>query len=149
NLQAALDTLDDHTHAGSLSSYSMIWGSNGLKQTIGAGATAYYAPFVDGPQTDSGIVVNFPRNATVKNCYVRIASAQPASGSLVVTVMVGGVATAVTFTIPAGSGAGVYSDTTHTADLTAGQGLSFRLKNNATAASAQVNGLTIELAGLV
>ncbi len=144
NLQAAMDTIDDHA----LASYSAIWGSNGLKQTVAAGATNYIAPFVDGLQADSGIAVNFPRSATVRNCYLRIATAQPASGSLVVTVVVGGSATSIVVTIPAGSPAGVYSDTVNTAALNAGQAINFRIKNNATAVSAQVNGITVELAGL-
>ncbi len=144
NLQAAMETIDDRA----LSAFFTIWAANALKQTVAAGATSWIVPFCDGLQSDSSLAILFPKAATLKNLHVRIASAQPATGTLVITAFVAGSASAIVVTIPAGSAAGTYSDTTHTAAVAPGDALSLRIKNNATAASAQVNGVTLELAGL-
>ncbi len=144
NLQAAMDTIDDQA----LASYSAFWGCNGLLGTVGAGATMYMAPFADGLFPSGNIRAPFCRAGTAKNMSIRIETAQPASGTLVITLVVAGAATAVVITIPAGSVAGVYSDTTHTAAVAATQGIAFQIKNNAASGSAQINGLSIEIAGL-
>lgn len=78
------------------------------------------------------------RGGTLSRLYIRTANAQPGTGSLVVTVRVNGVDTAIVITIAAGSAAGIFSNTVDTAAFSAGDLLSLKLVNNATGNSAQV-----------
>lgn len=88
----------------------------------------------------------FPKASTAKNLYIRIATNQPASGSLVCTLRVGGVDSALTVTIAANAAGGVtYSDLVHTVAIAAGDTLGIKIQNNATGASAQITGITFEL----
>lgn len=75
---------------------------------------------------------------TAQNLILATNSAQPASGSLVVTVQKGGVDTAITFTIAAGTAAGTFTDTTHSVAFAASDGCTVKIVNNATAASALI-----------
>jgi hypothetical protein len=61
-----------------------------------------------------------PVAGTLKNLCVRTGDAQPANGSLVLTVRINGVATAVTITIAAAAAAATFSDTTHTVAVVVG-----------------------------
>jgi hypothetical protein len=122
----------------------LMLSANGLNTTIPASTTDYLPPF---STTHSTTLINSLTTlaGTLKNFYVRIGTTQPASGSLVCTVFVNNVATALTITIAAGSVAGNYSDTTHTVAVSAGDRITFELKNNATGASATITPVVAEL----
>ena len=80
-----------------------------------------------------------PTSGTVKNLYVRTFTAQPATGSLVLTVRKNGADTALTITVPASSAANkTSSDTVNSFAVSAGDRISMKIKNNAAAASANV-----------
>jgi hypothetical protein len=74
-------------------------------------------------------------------------TAQPASGSLVVTLYVNSVATALTVTVPAGASAAAatFEDSTNTVVISAGDRIEWRFQNNATAASAQLTAVSMKL----
>lgn len=116
--------------------------------TIGAGVTTYAAigdPTFNATEALRGVIM--PRAGVVRNLYIYLGSAQPASGSLVVTLRKNGVATALTVTIPAGSPSAPYSDTAHYVSVVAGDVLSWQFVNNATGASGSIGsaGVTIDL----
>lgn len=87
----------------------------------------------------------WPDGGLVSNLNVRISTSQPASGSLVVTFMVEGVATPLAVTIPAGSGLGTYSNTTNQVPITDNQNIRWNVQNNATTTSAAITGVTMKL----
>lgn len=86
-----------------------------------------------------------PEGGLAFGLSVRISTTQPASGSLVITFMIEGVATALAVTIPAGSTQGTYSNTTNRVILTDNQSIRWDVRNNATAASAAITGITMGL----
>jgi hypothetical protein len=88
--------------------------------------------------------ISMPYAGTLKNFKVCIFSAQPASGSLVITIRKNAADTTVVVTIPLSSAAGFYSDTTHSVAVLADDKISIKLVNNATAASAQITMFSIE-----
>lgn len=75
------------------------------------------------------------------------ATAQPATGSLVVTLYVNNVATALTVTITNadGAAAATFTDSTHTVNIVATDRVEWRFLNNASSASAQMTGVTMKL----
>jgi hypothetical protein len=78
-------------------------------------------------------------SGTFSNLNMRIASAQPASGTLDVGLYVQNLPSALAFTVPAGGPPGMYSDNTNTASVTAGNVIRWIFVNNASAASAQLS----------
>ena len=84
-----------------------------------------------------------PNACTLKNFYIRTSGAQPVSGSHVLTILKNGVATSITITIPAGSAAGVFSDTTNSESFAAGNEISIQAVNNASANSGIIIGYSI------
>lgn len=87
----------------------------------------------------------WPEGGLATDLSVRISSTQPASGSLVITLMINSVATALVVTIPAGSTLGTYSDTTHQVSISASDFVRWNVQNNATTTSAAITGLTMKL----
>lgn len=145
NIKATLKTYFDTLYTGK--TYSLILGAQGLRGTVAAGATNYLAPFASGISA-AAIQTNWPKAGTLKNMYVRINNAQPATGSLVITLMAAGSDTTVVITIAAGSLAGIYGDVVHTASLSAAQAVAFKILNNASGASAQIDAVTVELSAI-
>jgi hypothetical protein len=92
--------------------------------------------------------VPVPTACTFSNFYFRIYGAQPATGSLVLTLQKNAVDTAVTITIAAGSAIGVYSDTTNSATYSAGDTWQLKLVQNATSGSTTLGGYSFKLSGL-
>ncbi len=85
-----------------------------------------------------------PNACSVSNFYVRIFTAQPASGSLVYTVRKNQVDTAVVTTIAAGSAANTEANSGATsATYSAGDDMTFKAVNNASATSANTHNLSI------
>lgn len=122
-----------------------LLGSHGLNGTIGAGLSSSLVPWVPGLAA-AGSSIPIPRTGILRNCYFRMWTAQPASGSLVVTVMVGNpaVATSIVITVPPG-GIGTFSDTVDSAVINANDYMYWRIVNNAAANSGQIGGTTIGL----
>lgn len=136
---------DAHNHVGGDGGtlyYSDVLGAHGLLATIAASGTQFLCPFVTGLQAVA-TTLGYPEAGTLKNCYFRIAGTQPASGSLVCTLTVNGVATAIVVTVPAGSTTGTFSDTTHTAAISAGDRIGWTIVNNASGTSAQVGFVSV------
>jgi len=79
-----------------------------------------------------------PNACTLSNFYLFTTTTQPASGSLVMTIRKNGVDTSLLITVAAGSVAGTYSNTANSATFVAGDLMSIRFNNNATAASAGI-----------
>ena len=86
-----------------------------------------------------------PVGGTMKNFYFNTGGAQPASGSLVCTVRDANASTALTVTVAASGAAGTFSDTTHTATVSAGDLLDLQCVNNATGASAAIIGWSVTI----
>jgi hypothetical protein len=81
-------------------------------------------------------------SGTVAYVYLRIAGVM--TGSMAVTLMKNGVATAMTFTIPAGSAAGKYTTTTNQQSVIDGDDLSLRIaQSTATSIGVQAFGFII------
>lgn len=109
--------------------------------TVGASSTAYgtfnYSTL---NAAESIRIMVIPNACTLSNFYVRIFTAQPGTGSLVFTVRKDGVDTSVVVTIAAGSAAGTEANSGATsATFAAGDNLSMKVVNNATATSANVH----------
>ncbi len=104
-----------------------------------SGALRYFG-FSDNPVSTTEtlrrtIITN---DCTLKNFYIRTSGTQPAAGSHVLTVLKNGVATSITITIPAGSSAGKFSDTTNSESFVAGDEISILAVNNASSNSASI-----------
>jgi len=85
-----------------------------------------------------------PNACTVSNFYVRLFTAQPASGSIVYTVRKNFVDTAVVVTIAAGSAANTEANSGATsATFSAGDDMTFKVVNNATTTSANTHNFSI------
>ena len=84
-----------------------------------------------------------PNACTLKNFYIRTSGTQPATGSHVLTILKNGVDTSIVITIAAGSGSGKFSDTTNSESFAAGDEISIKAVNNATANSSIIVGYSI------
>lgn len=115
--------------------------------TVAASSTVYVAPGITTANSvENNIQVQLPFDVVVKNLTVSFSSAQPASGSLVITVMVNGAAGTVTITKAAGDATVVIADNTHADTISHAslQGFDIRIVNNATAVSAQIRSIAVE-----
>jgi hypothetical protein len=81
------------------------------------------------------------------NFYFRIYSAQPASGSLVLTVQKNAVDTSLAITIAAGSAIGNYTNTT-TVAFAAGDTWQIKIVQNATSGSTNLGGYSFKINGI-
>ena len=130
----------DHTHSlkYSLSGY--------LGAGFSASATKYANPAGSGELgTETFARVVIPMAATVKNLYFRTTTTQSGTGSLVFTVLKNAVATAITVTVAASEAAGLKSDVANSVSFAAGDEISYQFVNNASATSATVRGISIEV----
>jgi hypothetical protein len=110
--------------------------------TVGSSSTAHGTPYRVGLGAGAG---NFPwpKGGQITNMSLRTASAQPASGSLVVTLYVNNVASSLVVTIPAGSANGTFSNTTNRVVINDGDVIRWEFQNNATASSAQCTAISM------
>lgn len=111
----------------------------GNGNTIPASSTQYgQFGFNNTSSTESlrqNILVN---GTTIKNLWIRTVTAQPASGSLVITIRYNSSATTLTTTIPAGAPAGTFYDLTHSLNISSdGTLVGIEFTNNATEVSAK------------
>jgi hypothetical protein len=77
-----------------------------------------------------------PRAMTISNLYVRTSDAQHSGGSLVITIRKNGVDTALTLTIVANAAAGIFSNTTNSFTVVAGDVITIKAQNNSGGSSA-------------
>jgi hypothetical protein len=124
-----------------------VLGSHGTGGVVAAGATSYMGPY------KQGVVAGhytgyFPKAGIVEQLFITTGSAQPGTGSLVLTLMVNTIATALAITIPAGAAAADWVLSGEALVLSAGSKISWRLVNNATGNSGLIYtvGNTIRLA---
>lgn len=129
--------------AGSGSSFLMFARSASGQ---GANSTAYYYLGGQGGSTvESQLRTPFPEACTCTNMYARITATQSGTGSLTFTMLKNGVATGLVLTIAAGSAAGTYSNTSNSATFAAGDGYTIEIKNNASATSAPISGVSLKI----
>jgi len=123
--------------------WSQVLGGN-QDLTIPASTTTYVAFHSTSNAIEARRNEVFPVAGTIKNMYVLLSGTQNASGSIVLTMRKNGASQAVTVTIAAGSGSGVYSDTSNSFSVTAGDLVCIQVQNNATAASARIVSVVVE-----
>ena len=113
-------------------------GNNG--STLGAGGTVYFTKGINAGNASEAVrQMRILAACVISNLYIVIESAQPGTGSLVLTCRKNGVDTTLEVTIAAGSPGATYSDTTHSVAFAVGDLLSFRLKNNASSATPNID----------
>ena len=134
----------DHVHKGPTKAV-IIFPTNALQDTVNASSTEYLAPFVDGNfGTEKAMGVT--RNGTIKNFYVRQVGNQPASGTLVCHVRQNTASDIISITIAAGAaGPATRSETATSATVSAGDFIGFKFVNNATAVSATIGFVVVEI----
>jgi hypothetical protein len=139
NLQALAEAVDELTFK-----YKVPIITHFLSATVPASTVYNWPP---GTVTLGAASTNtpFPSAGTIKNLRLRTGTAQPATGSLVITIYVATAPTSVVITVAAGEAAGTKSDLVHTASLAAGDLVRVQFVNNATSASATLNGLSFEI----
>jgi hypothetical protein len=138
---------DSHNHVGgdgAVIYYDVPFAAHGLNATV-ALSSSTYAPLYYYGLTTTLYNYTIPRGGTLKNFRWNTNSAQPGTGSLVATVRVNNVDSALTATVAAGGAAQTATDLTHTVAVNAADALVIRITNNATSASAQVGGFSFEL----
>lgn len=120
----------------------------GLANTsVGASLTRFAGP-ISGPAfvaTEPEAQFIMPIGGVLTNLYVATSTAQPASGSMVITVRKNGAGTALAITLAASATSGVASNTTARVTVAAGDLVSVRFLNNATDFSAQVLSFSFQL----
>jgi hypothetical protein len=131
-----------HSVVGHQHTARLVLVMHGNSATLTSGQTMYLCPGLNGLVALNGVPL--PLAGTIKNLTVKTNSTQPASGTLVLTVQKGAVDQAVVVTVPTSGGANSYQDSTHSVSWIAGEVLGIKLKNNATAASCQISGVTVE-----
>jgi hypothetical protein len=112
--------------------------------TVGASSTVY-GTLTGGSfsGTENARITLIPQACTLSRLYFATSTAQPASGSLVITLRKNNADTALTLTVAAGSAANFFNDTTNAVSYTAGQYASVKFQNNATGTSAQANAVAL------
>jgi hypothetical protein len=105
---------------------------------VATGATNYINGGNTANATENNVKIPCGFAGTFTGISVYLSTAQPASGSLVFTLRINGANTALTFTIAAGSAAGVYSDLVNTVAFTAGDTYNLSVLNNAAANSGSI-----------
>jgi hypothetical protein len=93
--------------------------------------------------TENARITIIPQACTISRMYFATATAQPASGSLVLTLRKNNADTSLVITIAAGSAANFFNNTANSVSFSAGQYASIKFQNNATATSAQANAVSL------
>lgn len=127
--------------------FSNVIGAHGANLTIPASTTYYMTPYTPGLQT-TPINSIYPISGMMNKIGLRIGNSQPASGSLVVTLVINGVDSSLVLTIPAGSPFGTYTEITTSVSYTAFDPIRWKIVNNATSASAQIGSLVTAITGM-
>jgi len=103
----------------------------GTNVTIAASGTLYTSFGHPGfNSTEANRPMIMPSRGVISRFYLLTTTAQNAGGSLVCTLRKNSADTSVVITVPAGGAAGVYSDTSNTASVVAGDIIGIRCVNN-------------------
>ncbi len=86
-----------------------------------------------------------PIAGTIRDIYVATSTSQPAGGNLVFTLRKNAVDTALILTITTGAGAGVYSNTTDTATVVAGDLIDVKVANGSGSTAAALSGMSLRI----
>lgn len=129
----------DHQHSYTDVLFSFLNGAQ-----VPASTTYYSNPGKDTANA-TGNTIPWPEAGTLSVLTFRTSGGQPASGTLVITLNVNGSDTALTVTVPAGSGATTVTDNTNTVAISAGDLLQWKFVNNATAGSCLLTAITMKL----
>ena len=105
---------------------------------VPASTTGYLGFYSTSTAVEARRVMAMPIAGTISKLYVVTSGAQDARGSLVITLRNNGVSQSLTTTVPAGSGAGTFSDTSNSFTVSAGDLVSIQVTNNATTTSARI-----------
>lgn len=119
-------------------------GGHGAGTQVSSGSTSYLVPCASGlnsQETQIQLPVPFP--VTVWNMRLTPLTNQSTTGALTVTLRKNSANTAMTFTIPAGSGS--IGGSTGSIHFVAGDLMSVSLANAATTSSCQIGGWTMEM----
>jgi hypothetical protein len=137
-----------YVNSGTNTGDNFILSGSPVQSNAATGGSPRYYGFSD--NTNAIVEINrrvlLPKTCTLRNFYLRTSGTQPASGSHVFTILKNGVATAITLTVPAGSAAGLFSDTTNQETFIAGDEISIEAVNNASATSSIVVSFSIGVA---
>jgi hypothetical protein len=127
---------------------NFILSGSPVQSNAATGGSPRYYGFSD--NANATVEINrrvlLPKACTLRNFYLRTSGTQPALGSHVFTILKNGVATAITLTVPAGSAAGLFSDTTNQETFIAGDEISIEAVNNASTTSSIVVSFSIGVA---
>lgn len=151
-----MNKTEPHTHNG-IDSPLINKAANGLANTgnsavfwfinqggPGSGGTNYYS-LVGASSTEAGVQVTVPTKGTISNLYLSTSSSQPGTGTYVITLRQNGTSSSIVVTISAGGGAAVYSDTSHSLAVNAGDLINIQGKNNATSNAATISYLSFKI----
>jgi hypothetical protein len=126
---------------------------NNINSTVNSSTTTYTSLSAGTfNNTITNRIAVIPSSGVLKNLFVLVSGNQPNNGNLIVTVMKGATvagvaATSLQVTIPVSTGGGtgtVFSDTSNTASVNAGDIVVIRVINNSsTAASINVNSISL------
>lgn len=135
-------------HSGT-DSPSATWLLSSPGVAVGAGLTVYgYVGGGHGTPFGNTVVARenvIPDEGVIQNCFIRVNGTQSSNGSLDAAILVNGNLSEIEISVPSSSTAGVYSDTTHSASVSAGDTVTWRLKNNATSSSIVVVSLACKV----
>jgi hypothetical protein len=121
---------------------AIIGGSQFTNSGTG-GSERFIHPYTAAVGTQENVrQIVIPCSMTISNFFIQTGNSQSATGSHVLTLRKNGVDTSVQITIPAGSAAGVFSDTANSATFAAGDLLGIRMINNASASAAQIQSIS-------
>jgi hypothetical protein len=139
---------NSHNHVGgdgaALSYLDAILAYASATSQVPAGSTYYFFPHLTGFQSGIGAII-YPVAGTMKNMAVRLSSAQPGTGSVVITLMKNLSATALVITIAAGTAGGTtHSDTVNTVAWNAYDLLTWRIVNNASSTSGSLTSFVMQ-----
>jgi hypothetical protein len=118
--------------------------AHGLNGTVPASST-YYLPIAYFGVNATAFSFTIARAGTIKNLSFRLNGAQPASGSLVITVNKNGSNTTLQITLTSVSSIGTHTDTVNSFAVAAGDTIVVEAKNNAIAASGLIGAVSFEL----
>lgn len=126
---------------------SQLWNFQNAA-AIAASTTSWIGVGLTAGGNESSSTVIIPHAMSLKNMYLmHYSTNQPASGAQVITVRKNGADTSLAITIAAGAvtSATPYSNTAHTISFVAGDKLSIRRVNNATAPGGVFNGISFSM----
>lgn len=126
---------------------SQLWNFQSAA-SIAASTTSWIGVGLTAGTNESSSTVIIPHAMSLKNMYLmHYSTNQPASGAQVITVRKNGADTSLAITIAAGAvtSSTPYSNTAHTVSFVAGDKLSIRRVNNATASGGVFNGISFSM----